>query len=114
MGPDPDGTPSASDPLNEHDRRVLATLEHFAPRSRLLGLWHHLQFRLMTLWRPRLAVGVGMLVMLAALAVMWAEMSTHLAIAVTGEVVLTGGALLVANGVTHWWQWRQAKEAASR
>ncbi len=113
MGHDPGGPPSESDPLNEHDRRALATLERLAPKS-LRGLWHRLQFRLMTLWRPRLAIGVGLLVMLASLVVTWAELSAHLAVAVTSELVLTAGALLVAHGVWQWWQWRRAKEAARR
>jgi hypothetical protein len=52
--------------------------------------------------------------MVASLVVIWAELDAHIAIAVTSELMLTGGALLVAHGVWHWWQWRQAKQAASR
>jgi hypothetical protein len=99
--------------LNEHDRRTLATLERLAPKS-LRGLWHRVEFRLMTLWRPRLAICVGMLVMLASLVVIWAELSSHPAVALASEAVLTAGALLIAHGVWHWWQWRRAKQAASR
>jgi hypothetical protein len=113
MGHTPGDRPPESDHLNEHDRRALATLERLAPKS-LRGLWHRLEFRLMTLWRPRLAICVGMLLMLASVLVIWAELSSHLVIAVASELVLVAGALIVGRGVWPWWQWRQTKQAASR
>jgi hypothetical protein len=49
-----------------------------------------------------------------SLVVMWAELSVHPGVAVTSELVLAAGALLVARGLRQWWQWRQAKEEVTR
>jgi hypothetical protein len=113
VGNNPDSTPSEKASLSKRDRRALTTLELTQPQT-VRGLWHQIQFRLITLWRPRLAIGAGTLAMLASLVVMWVELSADLAVAVTGEVMLTAGALMVAYGLRQWWQWRRAKQAATR
>ena len=70
---------------------------------------------LTTLHRPRTpGRRVGLIVSLAALVIMWAELSTHLAVAVACEFVLTAGALLFSYGLRPWWHRGRATKAPHR
>jgi hypothetical protein len=53
-------------------------------------------------------MGAGLFICLVALVTMWQELSTHVAVAVGGELVLTVGALLCAHGLRLWWYWGRA------
>jgi hypothetical protein len=65
-------------------------------------------------WGARLALSVGLLLCVAALATIWQEMSTRLTIAVASELVLTAGALLFAHGLRLWWYWGRGRPKAQR
>jgi hypothetical protein len=114
MGPPRNGDPYGGDDLSDHDRRALATLERLAARSGLPGLWDRARFQLLVVWGARLALSVGVLLCVAALAAMWQEMSTHLMIAVASGLVLTAGALLVAHGLRLWWHWGRGRPKPER
>jgi hypothetical protein len=62
----------------------------------------------MVVWGARLAMWAGLVTCVAALATMWEALSTHVAVAVGSEMVLTAGALLFAHGLRLWWHWGRA------
>jgi hypothetical protein len=109
-----DGTLAQSDRLTERDRRALVALEHSVRTFKVRGHWNRIHSRLIILWSARLTIIAGTLLALTSLVVIGAELSANPVVAVTGEVVLTAGALLVAHGVRLWWCWLQAKQAASQ
>jgi hypothetical protein len=103
-----DGETPGGDRLSEQDRRTLLTLEHSVRSPGLAGLWHRIRLRVMVVWGARLAMWAGLIIFLAALVTMWEELSTHVAVAVASEIVLTAGALLLAHGLRLWWYWGRA------
>ena len=105
MGPDR-GRESPDERPDGRDRQALSVLERSA-RSGLGMLWWRITFQALVVWGPRLAVFAGLLACLAALLVMWVTMSTHIAVALGAEIVLTAGALLSAHGLRLWWAWRR-------
>jgi hypothetical protein len=99
------GEPSGDDRLSHDDRRAILTLERSARTPGLRGWWRRIKFRVMVAWGTRVALWGGVVVCLAALATMWEQLSSHVLVAVAGEVVLTAGALLLAYGLRLWWYW---------
>lgn len=113
MTPDRHNESPSDDGFSRRDHRALSILEGSAARSGPGLLWARVRFQLAVVWGARLAIAFGLVVCIIALAAMWVTMSTHLAVAVGCELVLTAGALLFAHGIRLWWSWRQAKQPLS-
>lgn len=92
--------------LSEQDRRVLATLEDVLDAGRIRKFKSAsalLRLRLLDMWEPRLLVLDGIAIGLVGLVIMLIAMSTSVRFAIAGEGLLSMGTLLLATGITMWW-----------
>ncbi len=102
--------------MSDRERQALATLESALNRKgrSIGGLWRWLRFRLLVAWGPRLALAGGLVLALAGLAVMVAELSTDIWRAFGGELILTVGALLIGKGIQLRWYRAHPEHALRR
>jgi hypothetical protein len=82
------------------------------PTGQIRVYWARAQFHFLVAWRARLLVTAGAALAAVSLIVMTLTISGELGLAVTAEVLLVVGALLVARGVRLWWQRRSRTTAA--